>query len=266
MTAPPISPPQAAVRVDNQEAGPMSIDVLVKVRSDDVSLTLPSRCVCCAREADVHVPLEVGKLSIGLGDYSSGLAAKYHLPRINDVAYAGFTIYAGRGIGQNRTAWSVRWKFRTQVPYCREHHDLMGEIERTAPPGRWLALGLLGALLGVCAGGGGFLTLMPPAGWFTVNTFVLTAAGVCAGVALAYPACWLFGPKRPGHRGDYLKMPPLGVSGRATLGCRFLIEHKRALVAFLDDPYIVVRCTFVNPEYADLFARHCGGEIVQDAK
>ena len=244
----------------------MPTDVLVKVRSDDVSVTLPSKCVCCGREAEVHVPLEAGKLSIGLGNFSSQLAQKYRLPWANDVAYGGFTIYAGRGIGQNRTAWSIRWKFRTQVPYCREHHDLMKEIERTEPPGKWGALGLPGALLGACAGGFGLITLMSPAGWLTVNTFMLATAGFFAGIGLAFPACWLFGPKRPRQRGDYLKMPPLSVGGNATLGCRFLIEQKCALVAFLDDPYIVVRCTFVNAEYADLLARQCGGEIVQEAK
>jgi hypothetical protein len=243
----------------------MSADVLVKVRNDDVSLALPPKCVYCGRDGEKYVPLEAGKLGIRLGEYSSSLAQKYHLPWINDAIYAGFTIYAGRGGGQRRT-WSIRWKFKTQVPYCREHYDLIREIERTAPPGKWLLLALPGALLGASAGGFGLITLGMQPGWLTENTLVLAVAGVFVGVGLAYPACWLFGPKRPGQRGDYLKMPPLSVSGKASLGCRFLIEHKRALTSFLDDPYIVVRCTFVNAEYAKLFARECGGEVVQEPK
>ena len=240
----------------------MHTKVLVKVRTARVSPSFPRKCVYCCRPAEKRVPQKIGQSSIRLGKYNSQLAEKHNLPRINERPYGGFEVhaYAG-GSGQQRT-WSIQWQFNAEVPYCADHFTLQERIVRASDPGKWYLLMIPCAALAASLAAYGVIQLPDtPSGWISPNTLFIGTAGFFAGAGLGFLAHKTFDPPAPAEKRDFLKPPFFSVAGVGGFGYQFMIEHKRSLVEFLDDPYITICCHFVNHSYAREFAELNSGEM-----
>ena len=238
----------------------MTTEVTIKARTANVRPVVPNQCVYCCGQVDERVPLKFSTSNIQIGGYSLELAKTYSLPWVNERHFGGFEIsaYKGGTVLPRRT-WSIRCFFEADIPFCQKHLDIKNRIEGAADPGKWMILApLCGGIPALLAAYGHIRLFSANPGWLEPDTLLFGLTGLFAGAGLGFLSHKIFDPPAPPEKRDYLKT---SAEFRGTLGCSFEVEHKRSLIEFLNDPFVVVRCNFTNRDYAHIFAEANVGEV-----
>jgi hypothetical protein len=222
-------------------------DVLLKFKTSSIQLNFPEKCVYCNAPAETKIERKADHKQYRLGNYRLELAEKYRLPYINDTQYRGFKIYAYK---QNyERFWFIYWDLKAEIPYCKKHYEIMSEIERAAFSLKWSAIG------GIVGGAINFALFFNDVLGFVGYVFIFFV-GFFIGAFLGNFAHKLFDKSGPAEKKDYLKnSSSYYVPWKGHLGLDFIILENRYIEQFCEDPFIVVKCRFINPEYADSFAK-----------